>query len=44
MNILFFPDVEDLLGKPVQTELAFETGIDVALDALLDVANGEKSA
>ncbi|XP_033220016.1 prominin-1-A [Belonocnema kinseyi] len=32
-------NVEDLLGKPVQTELASETGIDVALDTLLDVAN-----
>ncbi|XP_051157182.1 prominin-2 isoform X2 [Leptopilina boulardi] len=32
-------NVEDLLGKPVQKELAYETGLDVALDALLDVAN-----
>ncbi|XP_043473897.1 prominin-1-A [Leptopilina heterotoma] len=32
-------NVEDLLGKPVQKELASETGLDVALDALLDVAN-----
>ncbi|RLU25463.1 hypothetical protein DMN91_001619 [Ooceraea biroi] len=32
-------DVEELLGKPVQTELAAETGLDVALDALIDLAN-----
>ncbi|XP_012252755.2 prominin-1-A [Athalia rosae] len=32
-------NVEDLLGKPVQEELSAETGLDVALDALLDVAN-----
>ncbi|XP_019889051.1 prominin-1-A [Ooceraea biroi] len=32
-------NVEELLGKPVQTELAAETGLDVALDALIDLAN-----
>ncbi|XP_043268745.1 prominin-1 isoform X2 [Venturia canescens] len=32
-------NVEELLGKPVQLDLATETGLDVALDALLDVAN-----
>lgn len=37
---LSFTDVEELLGKPVQEELSAETGLDVALDALLDVANG----
>ncbi|KAK3915143.1 Prominin-1-A [Frankliniella fusca] len=30
--------VDLLLGKPLQRELAAETGLDVALDALLDVA------
>ncbi|XP_066598795.1 prominin-1-like [Prorops nasuta] len=33
-------NVEELLGKPVQAELSSETGLDVALDALLDIANG----
>ncbi|KAI4502356.1 hypothetical protein M0802_002268 [Mischocyttarus mexicanus] len=33
-------NVEELLGKPVQKELALETGLDVALDALMDLANG----
>ncbi|XP_050448985.1 prominin-1-A isoform X3 [Cataglyphis hispanica] len=32
-------NVEELLGKPVQTELSTETGLDVALDALVDLAN-----
>ncbi|GAB1867394.1 Prominin-1-A isoform X1 [Camponotus japonicus] len=32
-------NVEELLGKPVQTELSVETGLDVALDALVDLAN-----
>ena len=44
MNLIIylkFSDVEELLGKPVQIELASETGLDVALDALLDVANGK---
>jgi len=36
-----FPDIEELLGRPVQTELAAETGLDVALDALFDLANGK---
>lgn len=35
----FYVGVEDLLGKPVQSELASETGVEVALEALLDVAN-----
>ncbi|XP_032680110.1 prominin-1-A isoform X2 [Odontomachus brunneus] len=32
-------DVEELLGRPVQAELSAETGLDVALDALVDLAN-----
>lgn len=32
--------VEDLLGRPVQKELAMETGLDVALDALADISIG----
>ncbi|CAL1674008.1 unnamed protein product [Lasius platythorax] len=32
-------NVEELLGKPVQTELSAETGLDVALDAFVDLAN-----
>ncbi|XP_072759518.1 prominin-1-A [Anoplolepis gracilipes] len=32
-------NVEELLGKPVQTELSAETGLDVALDALIDLTN-----
>ncbi|XP_012287538.2 prominin-1-A [Orussus abietinus] len=35
-------NAEELLGKPVQAELAAETGLDVALDALLDVANATR--
>ncbi|KAL0129913.1 hypothetical protein PUN28_001873 [Cardiocondyla obscurior] len=31
--------VEELLGKPVQAELSAETGLDVALDALVDLGN-----
>ncbi|KAG5335958.1 PROM2 protein, partial [Acromyrmex heyeri] len=34
-----FTDVEELLGEPVQAELSTETGLDVALDALVDLAN-----
>lgn len=37
-----FTDVEELLGKPVQVELSAETGLDVALDALVDLGNGKK--
>lgn len=33
-------DVEELLGRPIQEELAMETGTDVALDALIDVSTG----
>jgi hypothetical protein len=33
-------DVEELLGRPIQEELAMETGVDVALDALVDVSTG----
>lgn len=36
-----FTDVEELLGKPVQAELSAETGLDVALDALVDLGNGK---
>ncbi|XP_076245933.1 prominin [Calliopsis andreniformis] len=32
-------NIEDLLGKPVQIELSTETGLDVALDTLTDLAN-----
>nr|XP_012221572.1 PREDICTED: prominin-1-A isoform X1 [Linepithema humile] len=32
-------NVEELLGRPVQAELSAETGLDVALDALVDLAN-----
>ncbi|KYN39478.1 Prominin-2, partial [Trachymyrmex septentrionalis] len=32
-------NVEELLGKPVQAELSTETGLDVALDALVDLGN-----
>ncbi|EFN81774.1 Prominin-1 [Harpegnathos saltator] len=32
-------NVEELLGKPVQAELSAETGLDVALDAFVDLAN-----
>ncbi|XP_015173721.1 PREDICTED: prominin-1-A isoform X1 [Polistes dominula] len=35
-------NVEELLGKPVQGELALETGLDVALDALMDLANASQ--
>ncbi|KAK2584074.1 hypothetical protein KPH14_006520 [Odynerus spinipes] len=35
-------NVEELLGKPVQAELAVETGLDVALDALMDLANASQ--
>lgn len=38
---LCFTDVEELLGKPVQAELSAETGLDVALDALVDLGNGK---
>jgi hypothetical protein len=37
----FLTDVEELLGRPIQEELAMETGIDVALDALIDVSTGQ---
>ena len=36
-----FTDVEELLGKPVQAEFSTETGLDVALDALIDLGNGK---
>lgn len=36
-----FTGVEELLGKPVQAELSAETGLDVALDALVDLGNGK---
>lgn len=38
-----FTDVEELLGRPVQVELSAETGLDVALDALVDLANGKRA-
>ncbi|XP_026674016.1 prominin-1-A isoform X1 [Ceratina calcarata] len=32
-------NIEELLGKPVQVELASESGVDVALDTLVDLVN-----
>ncbi|KOC60262.1 Prominin-1-A, partial [Habropoda laboriosa] len=32
-------NIEELLGRPVQTELASETGLDIALDALVVLVN-----
>ncbi|CAL7945606.1 unnamed protein product [Xylocopa violacea] len=32
-------NIEELLGKPIQSELSSETGLDIALDALVDVLN-----
>ncbi|KAL2726988.1 prominin-1-A [Vespula squamosa] len=40
--IFIVTDVEELLGKPVQAELSVETGLDVALDALMDLANASQ--
>lgn len=34
-------DIDDLLGRPIQRELASETGVDVALDVLVDVSKSE---
>lgn len=31
------------MGRPVQAELSAETGLDVALDALVDLANGKRT-
>jgi hypothetical protein len=39
--LFFLTDVEGLLGRPIQEELAMETGVDVALDALIDVSTGQ---
>ncbi|KAJ4439221.1 hypothetical protein ANN_07340 [Periplaneta americana] len=36
-NLSHPSDVEELLGRPIQEELAAETGVDVAMDALVDV-------
>ncbi|XP_052124424.1 uncharacterized protein LOC127748623 isoform X2 [Frankliniella occidentalis] len=36
-------NVDLLLGRPLQRELAAETGLDVALDALLDVAGASQA-
>lgn len=38
---LFIADIEELLGKPVQTELSTETGMDNTLNMLLDLVNGK---
>ncbi|KAJ9585972.1 hypothetical protein L9F63_020386, partial [Diploptera punctata] len=35
--------VEELLGRPIQDELAEETGVDVALDALTDVSTAART-
>ncbi|KAL1116280.1 hypothetical protein AAG570_005775 [Ranatra chinensis] len=34
---VLFSDIENLLGRPIQDELARETGLDVALETLMDV-------
>jgi hypothetical protein len=38
--LLVVTGVEELLGRPIQEELATETGVDIALDALIDVSTG----
>nr|XP_031836191.1 uncharacterized protein LOC116428558 [Nomia melanderi] len=35
-------DIEELLAKPIQIELFAETGLEVTLDALLDLINGSQ--
>lgn len=44
LHSMFYPsidsDMEDLLGRPFQRELALETGVDVALTALEELQNG----
>lgn len=40
---LFVADIEELLGKPVQNELSTETGLDNALNMLVDLANGKRT-
>lgn len=34
-------DIDELLGKPVQIELSYETGLENTLTQLLNVANSE---
>lgn len=36
-----FTDIDELLGKPVQLELSYETGLEDKLVQLLEVANGK---
>ncbi|XP_046385639.1 prominin-1-A [Ischnura elegans] len=36
-------NIENLVGRPIQRELASETGVDVALDALVDVSTAAQS-
>ena len=36
---LFVADIDELLGRPVQAELSAETGLDIALNTLMDLAN-----
>lgn len=38
---LYIADIEELLGKPVQTELSTETELDIAIDMLTDLINGK---
>ena len=38
----FHPDIENLLGRPFQEELARETGIDGALEELEEVKIGKE--
>lgn len=41
MICLYIADIEELLGKPVQTELSTETELDIAIDMLTDLINGK---
>ncbi|KAK1127201.1 hypothetical protein K0M31_003750 [Melipona bicolor] len=36
-------NIEELLGKPVQTELSAETGLDNTLNMLIDLVNGKEA-
>ncbi|XP_071442870.1 prominin-1-A-like [Hetaerina americana] len=36
-------NIENLVGRPIQRELASETGVDVALDALVDVSTAAQA-
>lgn len=43
IKMLCILDIEELLGKPVQTELSSETGLNDALNTLVDLLNGKKN-